>query len=66
MLDVVCGPEQVVRPGREIRQSRIVDAAGAMCLVRVVVDRTDGDIRIVPVYRTTKFAKYWSIGSSTR
>jgi len=62
MLGFVCGPERVVevRPGREIRQSRIVDARDTTFLVRVVVDRTEADIRIVTVYKTSRVAKYWS------
>jgi len=61
MLGVVSAPEQVVevRPGREIRQSRIVDTKGVTYLLRVVTDRADQDIRVVTVYRTSKVRKYW-------
>lgn len=55
-------PEQVVpvRPGREVRQSRIPFApAGDVFLVRVFVDIAIGSETAVTVYRTSKIAKYW-------
>ena len=62
VLGVACAPEQIVqvRPGREVRQSRIIDEKGAPCLIRVVTDRMGQDIRVVTVYRTSKVGKYWS------
>jgi hypothetical protein len=49
-----------VRPGREVRQSRIADAAsGKLQLVRVIVDTGHDTDTIVTVYRTSKVRKYW-------
>lgn len=61
-LDRITGePEQVivVRPGREVRQSRIAGAEGKSYLVRVFVDIAPGRETVVTVYRTSKIAKYW-------
>ena len=55
-------PEQVVpvRPGREIRHSRVpFPPAGDAYLVRVVVDVSPGVETVVTVYRTSKIDKYW-------
>ena len=63
VLTVARAPEQVIplRPGREIRQSRIsLPPAGKVYLVRAVVDTEGGDETIVTVYRTSKIDKYWS------
>jgi hypothetical protein len=48
-----------VRPGREIRQSTVVDrATGKSYLVRVVVDvRSEADV-IVTAYQTSRAARY--------
>jgi Domain of unknown function (DUF4258) len=62
ILEVATTPEQriQVRPDREIKQSRVIDAAsGKLQLVRVVVDRRAGDETVVTVYRTSKVRKYW-------
>ena len=61
VLEVATAPEQalVVRPGREVRQSRVTLADGACRLVRVVVDTIGDDTKVVTVYRTSKLAKYW-------
>jgi len=63
VLSVARSPEQrlAVRPGREVRQSRIGMPAGdTLYLVRVVVDSgPEADI-VVTVYRTSKIDKYWS------
>ena len=62
VLSVARAPEQriPVRPGREIRQSRIaVPAGGTLYLVRVVVD-ADPTAETVVVYRTSRIEKYWS------
>jgi hypothetical protein len=63
LLGVARFPEQrlAVRPGREVRQSRIgVPEGGTLYLVRVVVDSgQDGDT-VVTAYRTSKIDKYWS------
>lgn len=50
-----------VRPGREIRQSRITEpGSGKLYLVRVVVDSGPEGGTAVTVYRTSKIDKYWS------
>lgn len=63
VLEVADAPEQrqPIRQGREVRQSRVTDAAsGKVYLVRVIVDTaTEGD-SVVTVYRTSKVDKYWS------
>lgn len=63
VLAVARAPEQRigVRPGREIRQSRIAEPrSGKLYLVRVVVDTGPEGGTAVTVYRTSKFDKYWS------
>jgi hypothetical protein len=63
VLQVARTPEQRIaaRSGREIRQSRVLDAAsGKLQLVRVVVEVSAGEESIVTVYRSTKIGKYWS------
>lgn len=54
-------PEQVVpvRPGREVRQSRIQGPEGTTHLVRVFVDIAGNEETVVTVYKTSKIAKYW-------
>ncbi|MDP2639091.1 MAG: DUF4258 domain-containing protein [Betaproteobacteria bacterium] len=54
-------PEQVVpvRPGREVRQSRIPGTEGTPYLVRVFVDIAGSEETVVTVYKTSKIAKYW-------
>ena len=54
-------PEQVVpvRPGREVRQSRIPSPQGTTYLVRVFVDIAGNEETVVTVYKTSKIAKYW-------
>jgi hypothetical protein len=62
MLEVATTPEQrvQVRADRDIRQSRVIDpVSGKLQLVRVVVDRRDGEETVVTVYRTSKLRKYW-------
>jgi hypothetical protein len=63
LLEVARSPEQriSVRPGREIRQSRItMPPGGKLYLVRVVVD-TRGEVEtVVTAYRTSRIEKYWS------
>jgi len=62
VLEVARTPEQrlAVRPGREIRQSRIaMPAGGKLYLVRVVVDTGAQGESIVTAYRTSKIDKYW-------
>ncbi len=53
-------PEQrgVVRPGRDVLQSRI-DVVGREYLVRVFVDVDRDPAEVVTVYRASKIAKYW-------
>lgn len=63
VLGVARAPEQrlVVRPGRELRQSRVaMPAGGTLYLIRVVVDAGPSDETVVTVYRTSKIEKYWS------
>jgi hypothetical protein len=63
VLEVARAPEQrvVVRPGREIRQSRIaVPQGGKLYLLRVVVDIGGRAETVVTVYRTSRIDKYWS------
>ncbi len=63
VLEVARAPEQrlAVRPGREIRQSRISVLPGAtLYLLRVVVDAGPDEETVVTVYRTSKIEKYWS------
>ena len=63
LLQVVRAPEQsiAVRPGREIRQSRIADPeGGTLFLVRAVVDIAPSGQTVVTVYRTSKIREYWS------
>ena len=63
LIEVVRFPEQsfVVRPGREIRQSRLeMPAGGTLYLLRVIVDVRPLETTIVTAYRTTRIRKYWS------
>ena len=63
ILAVAHAPEQrlVVRPGRELRQSRVeMPTGGPQYLVRVVVDVSPGEETVVTVYRTSNIKKYWS------
>ena len=63
LIEVVRFPEQsfVVRPGREIRQSRLeMPAGGTLYLLRVIVDVMPLETTIVTAYRTTRIRKYWS------
>ena len=62
IVSVAMYPEQseVVRPGREARQSRVAfPPEGKTYLVRVIVDLGDEDEVVVTVYRTSKITKYW-------
>lgn len=61
VLKVAQHPEQTVpvRPGLEIRQSRLVDEErGVPYLLRVVVD-LGVQQTVVTMYRTSKIDKYW-------
>ena len=63
VLAVAREPEQrlVVRPGRELRQSRVaMPTGGTLYIIRVVVDAGPSAETVVTVYRTTKIEKYWS------
>ena len=63
VLAVARAPEQrlVVRPGRELRHSRVaMSTGGTLYLVRVVADAGPTDEMVVTVYRTSKIEKYWS------
>ena len=57
---VLAAPEQrhVVRPGRDVLQSRI-GIAGKTYLLRVFVDVDRQPAEVVTVYRTSRVAKYW-------
>ena len=62
VLAVAQAPEQrlTVRPGREIRRSRVAIAAGGtLYLVRIVVDVDAATETVVTVYRTSRIEKYW-------
>lgn len=62
VLRVARRPEQAVqvRPGREVRQSRVELASGSKTyLVRVIVDVAPKLVTVVTVYRTSKVEKYW-------
>ena len=62
LLQVATTPEQriQVRSDREIRQSRIIDAAsGKLQLVRVVVELGAGEDTVVTACRTSKLRKHW-------
>ena len=64
VLEVARAPEQrvVIRPGREIRQSRMaMPAGGKLYLVRVVVDTGTQTETVVTAYRTSRIDKYWSV-----
>jgi hypothetical protein len=61
VLEVAHTPEQrlAVRPGREIRQSRIaMPAGGRLYLVRVVVDTGPREDTVVTEHRTSRIDKY--------
>ena len=63
LIEVVRSPEQsvAVRPGREIRQSRLeIPAGGTLYLLRVVVDVRPSELTIVTAYRTSRISKYGS------
>ena len=63
VLAVARKPEQrlVIRPAREIRQSRVeMPPEGMVYLVRVVIDVAPTAETVVTVYRTSKIDKYWS------
>ena len=63
LLEVARNPEQrmSVRPGREIRQSRLnIPAGGKLYVVRVVVDIVSDAEIVVTAYRTSRIEKYWS------
>lgn len=53
-------PEQrfLVRPGREVLQSR-VQFGNRQYLVRVFVDIGEWPPQVVTAYRTSRIAKYW-------
>jgi hypothetical protein len=57
---VLADPEQriVVRPGREVVQSRL-EFEGKRYLVRVFVDTDRSPVEVVTAYRTSKIDKYW-------
>lgn len=57
---VLANPEQriLVRPGREVAQSRL-DTAGRRYLLRVFVDTDRSPAEVVTAYRTSKVDKYW-------
>ena len=57
---VLANPEQrlVVRPGREVVQSRL-EFGGRRYLFRVFVDVDRSPAEVVTAYRTSKIEKYW-------
>lgn len=60
LSQVLSAPEQreVVRPGRDLLQSRI-DMDGKRYLLRVFVDVDKNPAEVVTVYRTSRIEKYW-------
>ena len=67
ILEVARRPEQVIplRPGREVRQSRVTmgpagEAGRREYLVRVFVDIGALQETVVTAYRSSRIAKYWS------
>ena len=60
VCQVLTQPEQreVVRPGREVLQSRL-ELEGQIYLVRVFVDIARVPPEVVTAYRTSKIEKYW-------
>ena len=60
VCQVLTQPEQreVVRPGREVLQSRL-EIEERLYLVRVFVDIDRVPPEVVTVYRTSKIEKYW-------
>lgn len=62
LRSVAASPEQTltVRPGREVRQSRVrSEHEGVDYLIRVIVDVATDPETVVTVYRTSKIDKYW-------
>jgi hypothetical protein len=62
VFEVATTPEQRLagRAEREVRQSRIIDAAsGKLQLIRVIVDCGEDRDTVVTAYRTSKVRKYW-------
>lgn len=58
---IVAAPDETiaVRPGREIRQSVVLEpGTGKTYLVRVIIDSGPYGTTIVTAYRTSKLAKY--------
>ena len=60
VCQVLTQPEQreVVRPGREVLQSRL-EIEGRLYLVRVFVDIDRVPPEVVTAYRTSKIEKHW-------
>ena len=60
LRQVLAAPEQreMVRPGRDLLQSRI-DTGGKLYLLRVFVDVDRNPAEVVIVYRTSRIEKYW-------
>ncbi len=62
VAQVLSAPEQVevVRPGREVYQSRVeLGAPHKLYLLRVFIDVERQPPDVVTVYRTSKSEKYW-------
>lgn len=62
LLDaVLTSPEQTVpgHGGKRVYQSRLDFGAGAVFLLRAVVDDTVDPAVVVTVYKTSKINKYW-------
>ncbi len=57
---VLAAPEQTVRPGRKVYQSRLeLGDPSKIYLLRVFVDVDRQPPEVVTVYRTSKMGKYW-------
>ena len=61
MAQVLENPGQVTIEEHERRcyQSQVVFPNGKTYLVRAIVDQRSEPAAVVPVYRTSKIAKYW-------
>jgi hypothetical protein len=62
VAQVLSAPEQVevVRPGREVYQSRVeLDASPKLYLLRVFIDVERQPPDVITAYRTSKIGKYW-------
>ena len=65
VLDTAENPQQRIsgHENRDILQSRYFDVVeGRQMLIRLITDGTGENVIVISVYKTSKFAKYWSEG----